>query len=414
MKIKKQEKIVFQIFIIIILVVVVVAALWYAAVSEINDHKENTINAFLKQQYSENSNLADKVKIVMEDYMKDDKVDLKSAEKNIIKNVIKKETNSDNKYIFFYDTNHVIFEKSDSNTKTYSDKTLTEVFNLWEYNGGNNLDDLKNLINTKQDGTAEIMKDSKKGNEILSWCFFKVSNKTYILGMSTSENYLLNDICFDKHVVRFYAFVLIFTMMFAVIFIAFVLYIFFSYKKVSGLKNELQSRRIQVEEAASKLKEMEQSLKRASMYDVVTKVYNRQFLHILLSKINSKLFLPIAIIVINIEGIQDINKTFGHNKGDETLIKTAELLKEYCGQKNVISRIDDDEFALVLVSINERDAYKILDELQNKIESSYIGILCKVTFGIAIKNDEKDDIFDVLSIAKRSSREQKRGWSEYL
>ncbi|MCD2346182.1 GGDEF domain-containing protein [Clostridium guangxiense] len=414
MKIKKQERIVFEIFIITILAVVVVAALWYAAVSEINNHKENTINAFLKQQYSENSNLADKVKIVMEGYMKDYKLDLKSTEKNIIKNVIKKETNSNNKYIFFYDTNHVVFEKSDSNTKKYSDKTLTEVFNLWEYNGGNNLDDLKKLINTKQDGTAEIMKDSKNGSEILSWCFFKVSNKTYILGMSTSESYLLNDISFDKHVVRFYTFILIFTMMFAATFIAFVLYIFFSHKKVSELKKELQNRRIQIEEAASKLKEMEQSLKRASVYDAVTKVYNRQFLHILLSKINSELFFPIAIIVINIEGIQKINKTFGHNKGDEALIKTAELLKEYCGQNNIISRINDDEFALVLVSINERDAYKILDELQDKIENSCIEILCKFTFGIAIKNDENDDIFDVLSTAKKSVREQKRGWSEYF
>lgn len=414
MKIKKQERIVFEIFIITILAVVVVAALWYAAVSEINNHKENTINAFLKQQYSENSNLADKVKIVMEGYMKDYKLDLKSTEKNIIKNVIKKETNSNNKYIFFYDTNHVLFEKSDSNTKKYSDKTLTEVFNLWEYNGGNNLDDLKKLINTKQDGTAEIMKDSKNGNEILSWCFFKVSNKTYILGMSTSESYLLNDISFDKHVVRFYTFILIFTMMFAATFIAFVLYIFFSHKKVSELKKELQNRRIQIEEVASKLKEMEQSLKRASVYDAVTKVYNRQFLHILLSKINSELFFPIAIIVINIEGIQKINKTFGHNKGDETLIKTAELLKEYCGQNNIISRINDNEFALVLVSINERDAYKILDELQDKIENSCIEILCKFTFGIAIKNDENDDIFDVLSTAKKSVREQKRGWSEYF
>lgn len=408
MKTKKQERIVFEIFIIIMLAAAVVAALLYAAVSEINNHRENTINAFSKQQYSENSNLADKIKIIMESYMKDDKVDLKSTEENIIKNVIKKETNSNNKYIFFYDTNHVLFEKSDSNTKKYNNKTLAQVLNLWEYNGGNDLSDFEKVINKKQDGTAEIMKDSKKGKEILSWCFFEVSNKTYILGISTSEGYLLNDISFDKHVVRFYTFVLMFTMIFTVTFIAFVLYIFFSHKKTSELKNELRSRRIQVEESASKLKDMEQSLKIASMYDAVTKVYNRQFLHILLSKINSELFLPMAIIAINIEGIQDVNKAFGYNKGDETLIKTAELLKEHCGQKNIISRISDDEFVLVLVSTDERDAHKILDELKDKIESSYIGIPCKAAFGIAIKNDDNDDIFDVLKNAKKNAREQKK------
>lgn len=414
MKIKKQERIVFEIFTIIIMAAAVVAAIWYAAVSEINNHRENTTNAFLKQQYSENSKLADKVKIVMEDYMKDDKVDLKLAEKNVIKNVIKKEVNSNNKYIFFYDTNNVLFEKSDSNTKKYSDKTLTEVFNLWEYNGGNDLSDLKKVINTKQDGTAEVVKDSKKGNEILSWCFFKVSNKTYVLGMSTSESYLFNDISFDKHAVRFYTFILILTMMFAATFIAFVLYIFFSNKRVSELEKELQSRRIQVEEAVSRLKETKQNLKIASMYDAVTKVYNGQFLHIFLSKINSELFLPMAIIVIRIEEIQDMNKTFGHGKFDETLIKTAEVLKKYCGQKNIISRISDDEFALVFVSTDEKAAYKILDELQEKIESSYAKIPCKAAFGIAIKNSKNDDVFDVLRNAKKNVKEQKRGWSEHL
>lgn len=413
MKIKKQEKIVFQIFITIILAVVVVAALWYAAVSEINNHEVNTINAFSKEQYDENINLADKVKIVMEGYMKDNKVDLKLAEQNVVKNIIKKETNSNNKYIFFYDTEHVLFERSNSNTKKYSGKTLNEVFNLWEYNSGSNLDDVKNLINNKQDGTAEIVKDNKKGSEILSWSFIQVSNKNYIVGMSTAESYLLNDVSFDKHAVRFYAFTLIFTMMFSIVFIAFILYRYFSYKKVNALQNELQNRRIQVEEAASKLKEMEQSVKRASIYDALTKVYNRQFLHILLSKINFELFLPIAIIVINIEDIQCVNKTFGHNKGDEILIKTAELLKKYYGQKNIISRINDDEFVLVLTSIDESSVCKILDELQYKVESSYIGILCKFTFGIAIKNDKNDDIFDVLKAAKKSVREQKRGWSEY-
>lgn len=407
MKIKKQERMIFQIFVTIILAAGVIAAILYAAVSEINNHRENTVNAFSKQQYSENSNLADKVKFAMENYIKNNKVDSKLAEKDIIKNVIKKEINSNNKYIFFYNTDHVIFEKSDSNTKKYNNKTLTQVFNLWEYNGGNDLSDFEKIINTKQDGTAEIIKDSKNGKEILSWCFFKVSNKTYILGMSTAESYFLNDISFDKHVVRFYTFILILAMMFMVAFIAFVLYIFSSNKKISELKEELQNGRIQLEETSSKLKDTEQSLKTASMYDAVTKVYNRQFLQILLSKINSELFLPMAIIAINIEGIQDVNKTFGYNKGDETLIKTAELLKGYCGQKNIISRISDDEFVLVLVSTDESYAHKILDELKDKIESSYVGIPCKVFLGMAIKDDEKDDVFDVLRNAKINVREQK-------
>lgn len=402
MKIKKQDRIVFEIFTISIIAIAAIAAIWYAAVSEINNHRENTINAFFKQQYSENSKLADNVKIVMEGYMKEDKVDLKTAEKNIITDVIKKEINSNNKYIFFYDINNVLFEKSDSNTKKYGNKTLKEVFNLWEYNGGNDLSDFRKVINKKQDGTAEIMKDNKKGNEILSWCFFKVSNKTYILGMSTSESYLLNDISFDKHVIRFYTFILILTAMFAATFIAFVLYMFFLRKKVSELKKELQNRRIQVEETASKLKETEQSLKIASMYDAVTKVYNSQFLHILLSKINFELFLPMAIIVIKIEEIQAINEAFGHDKFEGTLIKTAELLKEYQREKNIISRISDDEFVLALVSTDEKAAYKILNELQEKIESSYVKIPCKATFGMAIKKDENDDVFEVLRNAKKN------------
>lgn len=406
MKIKKRERTVFEIFIIAILAFALIATLWYAAVCEINNHKDNTINAFSKQQFSENSNLAGKVKIVMESYMKNDNLDLKSAEEDVIKNVIKKETNSNNKYIFFYDTNHVLFEKSNSNTKKYSGKTLGGVFNLWEYSGGNNLDDFKKIIDSKQDGTTEIIKDNKIGNEIISWCFFKVSNKTYILGMSTSQYYLLNDISFDKHVVKFYAFTLIFTAMFVITFIAFILHIFFSHKKVRALNNELQNRRIQIEESTSKLNEMDQSLKRASMYDAVTKVYNRQFLNILLSKINSEMFLPIAVIVINIKGIQDINKALGHSKGTEILIAVAELLKKNYGEKNIVSRIDDDEFAVVLINMDEKSVYTTLDELKNKIQKNYVGIYCKFTFGVGIKTSKDDDIFDTLKLAKESIKIQ--------
>jgi diguanylate cyclase (GGDEF)-like protein len=57
---------------------------------------------------------------------------------------------------------------------------------------------------------------------------------------------------------------------------------------------------------------------------------------------------PVAVITIDVDGLKEINDTYGHDEGDALLRRCAEILREHSRTDDVLSRIGGDEFALLL------------------------------------------------------------------
>jgi diguanylate cyclase (GGDEF)-like protein len=74
---------------------------------------------------------------------------------------------------------------------------------------------------------------------------------------------------------------------------------------------------------------------------------------------------PFLLIYIDIDDFKNINDTFGHGEGDQTLKKVVKLLKSALREIDIICRMGGDEFLLIFPDSSLKDL-SIIKERFNK------------------------------------------------
>ncbi len=97
-------------------------------------------------------------------------------------------------------------------------------------------------------------------------------------------------------------------------------------------------------------KKMEERLRSLSITDDLTGLYNRRgFLtfaehHIKTAERRKE---RVLLILVDLDGVKQINDEYGHNIGDQALIDAAQLIKRTFRSTDVTARISGDEFVVV-------------------------------------------------------------------
>lgn len=134
--------------------------------------------------------------------------------------------------------------------------------------------------------------------------------------------------------------------------------------------------------------------------DVLTGLYNRRFFEAELKRLDSKRQLPISIIMADVNGLKMINDSFGHEKGDQLLIKAAEILKESIRTEDILARQGGDEFAILLPQTDQKTAQKIVQRIKDLCEETTVDeISISICFGIGTKTKMGKSLIDILKIA---------------
>ncbi|WP_258222539.1 diguanylate cyclase [Halanaerobium saccharolyticum] len=115
-----------------------------------------------------------------------------------------------------------------------------------------------------------------------------------------------------------------------------------------------------------------------------------------------------SVIMIDVNGLKLFNDTFGHQKGDQLLIKTAEVLKKSTRASDLIARWAGDEFAILLPSTSKKDMEKIINRIQKNCEQTNKDqISISLALGAAIKNEVNEDLFEIFELADKRMYQQK-------
>ena len=67
-------------------------------------------------------------------------------------------------------------------------------------------------------------------------------------------------------------------------------------------------------------------------------IYNRAYFENELEKYDNLRYLPISIIIGDMNGLKLVNDAFGHDEGDRLLKIAAKCLKESCRQADTVAR----------------------------------------------------------------------------
>ena len=150
----------------------------------------------------------------------------------------------------------------------------------------------------------------------------------------------------------------------------------------------------------SERKAREEEIKYLSYKDKLTDLYNRRFFEEELQRLDTKRQLPISIIMADVNGLKIINDSFGHDKGDEMLVKAAKLLENAVRKEDILARHGGDEFVVLLPQTKRKIAEKVLKRIKKaskKTENDRIPI--SLSFGLATKIKKSEDIKEILKKA---------------
>jgi len=133
------------------------------------------------------------------------------------------------------------------------------------------------------------------------------------------------------------------------------------------LVSSLQARRSMEERAQA-----EEQLRRLSLTDDLTGLYNRRGFFVLAeqqTRIADRDKKPMMVISADLDDLKEINDTFGHKAGDAAIAETAQILRECFRNADLAARMGGDEFAILLTGGEaEFEGGKLDGRLQEIVE----------------------------------------------
>lgn len=145
-------------------------------------------------------------------------------------------------------------------------------------------------------------------------------------------------------------------------------------------------------------------------YDALTDIYNRRCFEEDMKKLDSLKGNTYGIISMDLNGLKQINDTFGHNIGDSMLKVFAEVLCKICGKDARPYRLGGDEFAIIVAEKNKISCEQIISNLQTEMERiNRLGnpFTLSAAYGMA-ENQESAEALEIFDLADKRMYERKQ------
>jgi diguanylate cyclase (GGDEF)-like protein/PAS domain S-box-containing protein len=114
-------------------------------------------------------------------------------------------------------------------------------------------------------------------------------------------------------------------------------------------------------------KRAKEQLERIAHYDILTNMPNRVLLADLLNQAMlqcKRRNRSLAVAFMDLDGFKAVNDLYGHNVGDELLIKLSQRMKEVLREGDTLARIGGDEFIALMVGLESiEDSKPVLKRL---------------------------------------------------
>lgn len=186
-----------------------------------------------------------------------------------------------------------------------------------------------------------------------------------------------------------------------------------------GTQNQLLSELLmRAVRCATKQYLLQAELGNLALKDDLTGFYNRRGFQALAErqlKLGRRSGREMLLFFIDVDGLKQINDSFGHAEGDQALKRTAEILKNTFRDSDIIARLGGDEFAVLAIEARDHSEAKIMARLRKYLKIANAR-QTKHTVSLSVgvvrfHHSDPTSIRKLLVRADQAMYEQKRGRS---
>lgn len=166
-------------------------------------------------------------------------------------------------------------------------------------------------------------------------------------------------------------------------------------------------------------KKREEEIQYLNHYDVLTGLYNRRYFEIEKKRMDKEKYLPLSVIVGDIDGLKLVNNALGYEEGDIIIAETASILKCASRKYDIIARTGGDDFTILLPNTSEEEANEMVNRIKEgckkyrETKQDSMGYP-RMSLGYSTKTKIKEPLDNIIRRAEDSMYLQKLLQSESL
>ncbi len=160
----------------------------------------------------------------------------------------------------------------------------------------------------------------------------------------------------------------------------------------------------------TQIKEKEQRLEQLAHFDQLTGLANRMLFH---DRLRAALHRAhrhdnyCAVLYIDLDGFKQVNDSFGHEVGDNVLIKVANKITQVIREDDTAARLGGDEFVIIFNELHDCKeaevlAARLLEELNFEVNAGEESLPISASIGIALYPDHGDSVERLMRCADQA------------
>lgn len=140
-------------------------------------------------------------------------------------------------------------------------------------------------------------------------------------------------------------------------------------------------------------------------HDFLTGIYNRRYLELEKERLDREEFLPLSVMIGDINGVKLVNDAFGHAEGDILISETAKIIQRCCRPGDIAARTGGDEFMILMPMTDKDTANEIMEKIRHKCEEYNLKLFSEaysinISLGFSTKTKNDENLDSVIKVAE--------------
>ena len=156
-----------------------------------------------------------------------------------------------------------------------------------------------------------------------------------------------------------------------------------------------------IEDITEMIQNSEKELLYKTYHDELTGLYNRNYLNVKLNDFDSLKYIPLSVIIGDVNGLKITNDSLGNLEGDKLIKIIADIFRKTSREGDFVFRTGGDEFLMLLPETTKEESEKICNKIIGLCKKNKDAkIAPSIALGLAVKLEEKKDIQSVFKEAE--------------